>query len=320
MMPPLAGRLVRNPWPAINHRHIDDERLNATLSLIAASAHIDHSGTSLWNHLLGTFEILRAWGAGTEVCFAGLIHSIYATQYVQTAIVAPPQRRWVASIVGERTERLTHLFCVVDRQTIWEAAVPPLGSTTTARLREHRSGAMVRVSRDTLRSLRLIDLANELEQSQRNAGPPTSWLGRVCAGFRSIGFVPSHLTTNSLMINDRGERRLLRHYGEAVRAPRERARRLLMRCIAEVPRCAEPRLLLATIQLAEGDAASAYQNARAGLDDLRGWAVAWDTRAPLLAWELMGSQLIQAARYGTREPPAIAKQILQRLRRASGPR
>jgi hypothetical protein len=298
----------------------EDARLNATLSLIAPSASINHSGSSLWSHLVGTFEILRAWGADTDICLAGLIHSVYATQYFQKAIVAPARRRQVASVVGKRAERLAHVFCIVDRQTIWETDVPPFGSTVAARLKEHRGSATVRVSGDTLRALRLIDLANELEQMQRNPGPPIAWFGRVCAGFRSIGFVPSHLTADSLAIEGSDERRLLRHYGEAVHSPRERARRLLMRCISEVPRCAEPRLLLAVIQLVAGDRSSAYRNARTGLDDLRGWGVAWDTRVPFLAWELLGSQLVEAARFGARKPPAIAEQITERLRRVVGPR
>lgn len=314
-----AEALMFNACANITRRPTDDARLNATLSLIATSARINHSGSSLWNHLLGTFEILRAWGAATDVCLAGLIHSIYATQYFQRAIIAPSRRRRVAAVVGQRAERLAHIFCAVDRQAMWEDALPTL-DTVAARLREHRRNALMRVSGNTLRALRLIDLANELEQRQRSPAPPTAWLGRVCAGFRSIGFVPSHLTPESLTIDARGEKRLLKHYGEAVQAPPERARRLLMCCVAEMPRCAEPRLLLAVAQLAAGDMASTYRNARAGLDDLRGWAVAWDTRVPFLAWDLLGSQLVEAARLGAREPPAIAKQILQRLRRIAGPR
>jgi hypothetical protein len=176
----------------------------------------------------------------------------------------------------------------------------------------------VRVSSATLRALRLIDLANEIEQRQRNPARPITWLAEVCAGFRLIGFLPSHLTAEVLTIDEYSERRLLRHYEEAVGATGERSLRLFLRCVAEVPRCAEPRLLLAIAQLAAGDAASAYLNARAGLSDLRGWGAAWDTRVPLLAWDLMASQLVEAARGGTREPPEIATQIMQRLRRVSG--
>jgi hypothetical protein len=314
-----ASSVARRARTAIHRRRTDEARLDATLSLIAPSAHVDHSGSSLWNHLLGTHEILKAWGADTDVCLAGLIHSVYATQYFRTAVVSPAQRRQISSAVGDGVERLAHIFCVVDRQTIREAAVPPLASTTV-RLREHRGSRAVRVSRDTLRALRLIDLANELEQEQRNPAPPIARLSKLCAEFRSISFVPSHLTADALLVDYRAEGRLLRHYGEAVRAPRDRARRLLALCVADVPQCAEPRLLLAAMELAGGDTASAYRNARVALDDLRGWAAAWDTRAPLLAWELLGIQLIEAARDGSVKPPPIAKQIVQRLCRARGSR
>ena len=310
--------MARRARTAMHRRRSEEARLDATLSLIGPSAHVDHSGSSLWNHLLGTFEILRGWGAETDVCLAGLIHSVYATQYYRTAVVRLAQRSKVSSTVGSGAERLAHTFCLIDRQTLRDAAMPPATSGASIRLREHQRDRAVRVSRDTLLALRLIDLANEVEQAQRNPGPPTVTLSWLCAGFRSIGFVPAHLDADALAIDGNVERRLLRHYGEAVRAPRARAQSLLSRCVADVPRCAEPRLLLAATQLAAGDAALAYRNARVGLDDLRGWAVAWDTRAPLLAWELLGTQLIEAARHGSRQPPTIAKQIVRRLGRVRG--
>lgn len=309
-----ADGAIAGARAATSRREAEDSRLRAALSLIAPSARVDHSGASLWNHLLGTYEILRGWGVCADVCLAGLIHSIYSTQYFRTAIVSSTRRKVIASKVGERAERLAHLFCTVDRQAIREAVLPLHGRKGVS-LPRHGSGRTVRISGDTLQALRLIDLANELEQMQREPGPPFAGLGEVCAGFRSIGFVPSHLSADALSIDANGERRLVRHYCKAVRAPGVRAQRLLTRCIAEAPRCAEPRLLLAAAQLTAGDTAAAYRNARAALDDLRGWAAAWDARVSRLAWELMGHQLLEAIRSGTRELPAIAGQIKRRLRR-----
>jgi hypothetical protein len=146
------------------------------------------------------------------------------------------------------------------------------------------------------------------------------WLSDACKVFRSIGFIPSHLTADAISIDDCDERRLLRHYREAVRKKGTHSLRLLVRCVNDVPQCAEPRLLLSAVQLAAGDAASAFVNAHAALHYLRGWGAAWDTRVPHLAWEMMGSQLLESARGPANGPPAIATQIMQLLARSSAPR
>ena len=289
-----------------------DPRVHSALSLLASARELEHSGSTLWDHLIGTFEILRAWGANTDVCLAGLLHSIYSTQFFAHSLFSVSQRNKIAAKIGVRAEHTAYAFCVIDRRCLRK--ILPLKSAVSTPLRNCKTGQLIRVSQTTLRALRLIDMANELEQQQRRPRPPVAWIADVCAGFRSIDFLPSHCTYESLNVTRSAERQLILHYKRAIATDDVQSKRLLSKCVDTVPRCAEPRLLLAAIQLEAGDRVSCYLNARLGLDDLLGWGVAWDTRVPLLAWKLLGLQVLEAARRGSEKRLALASQILVQLR------
>ncbi len=296
---------------------IDGNRLRNILTLIIPGLQHDHSGTSLWEHLVGTFEILRAWGVEEDICFAGLIHSIYGTQYFQSELVSVNRRKQIVKATGEYVEQLAHYFCVLDRQILWESQLPIGDEDRKTKLRSHKGSSEIQVSNDILRALRLIDLANETEQRQRYQGSPRSWFSYVCKGFSSIGFIPIYLTDEIYSIDETREQCLLNHYRKSFLVRGGLSKQQLLNCVNEIPQCAEPRLLLATIQLKSGDWVSAYTNARVGVDNIRGWGAAWDTRVPLLAWDLMGSQLMEAARVSSHELPPLAEQIIERLLSAS---
>jgi len=281
--------------------------LDEALALIGASTRVKHSRASLWTHLLGTFEILSAWGAAPPVCAAGLIHSIYATQYFRTAIMSRSRRREVAAVVGVRAERLAHLFCVVERHSIRSVE-------STATLVNRRSGRSMTVSPSVLRDLRLIDLANEIEQRQRVVAPPGPWLARLTSTFRAIDFVPRGFGTRSFVIHKSHESRLLRNYAAALVTTEQRARPLFHRCVGDVSSCAEPRILFAAALLDAGELPAAYAQARAGLANLRAWGVAWDTRVSFASWDIMAQQLMESAGNGETSMPTVARQVVGRLR------
>jgi hypothetical protein len=283
------------------------ESLRETLVLIGASAQAKHSGASLWTHLLGTFEILSAWGAPPPVCVAGLIHSIYATQYFRTAIISPARRREVAALVGARAERLAHLFCVVERQSI-------RSTSGVGTLVSHHGGRTLTVPASVLRDLRLIDLANETEQRQRVVSPPGPWLARITRAFRTIDFVPRGFGTRPFVVHKAQESRLLLNYAAALAAAQQRAPALLRCCVSDVTACAEPRILLAAALLDAGELPAAYAQAREGIANLRAWGVAWDTRVSFASWDVMAQQLIESARSGNGSMPVVARQVVGRLR------
>lgn len=291
-----------------------NERLSEAMALIESGSSLEHSASTLWSHLVNTFQILEAWKAPQDVCLAGLLHSIYSTQYFKSALVSNSRRREVASRVGNRAEQLAHWFCILDRESIRLAKHGGPGSDGNSIVRMHLNGRGVRVPHSTLRRLRLIDVANEVEQQQRLVQGASTWLSTSCATLRSIGFVPPHLSgIAALSISEELEAELRRTYESAMVAAEDDSRRLLLRCIELHSHCAEAKILLASMDLEDRRWASAFIQGRSGLRDLRGWGAAWDTRVPMSAWELLGEQLIERARAPSDDLPELARQVRVRL-------
>jgi hypothetical protein len=308
----LAGQQRHVSHEDFNGEH---SRLIAALAFIAPAKTLKHSGATLWAHLLGTYEILRAWGAPRDVCLAGALHSIYSTQYFPSPIASEDKRGDIARAVGRRAEGLAHAFCVLDRQGIRDAAMPSAWGSGRVRVARHSAPGRVRMAPSTVRVLRLIDLANEVDQRQRLSAGPGASMAQLVRAFREIGFKPVALPPQALTTSTSAETALLRNYAQGLTASKERAPWLFEQCVAAVPCCAEPRLLLAAAHLDAGQPGAAYADASTALAHLRGWAAAWDTRVPLLAWEFFALQLMEAARRGERRQPQIAGQIKARLRR-----
>ncbi len=295
-----------------------EERLSEALALIETGSSLEHSASTLWSHLVGTFRILEAWGAPQDVCLAGLLHSVYSTQYFRSAIIPDSRRREVATRVGNRAERLAHAFCVLDRESIRLAKHGKAGSEGKSVVRKHSNGRSLRVSNSTLRRLRLIDVANEIEQQQHQIESASTWLSTSCSTFRSIGFVPSHLSSiSALRISEELEAELRRDYEASIAAADDSSKRLLLlRCIHLYSHCAEARILLAALDLQHSCWPSAVVQARSALRNLRGWGAAWDTRVPMSAWVLLGEQLLEHASASIDRLPDLALQVRARLSEA----
>lgn len=78
-----------------------------------------HKHGSFLVHLIEVYRILKLWSAPDDVALCGLFHSAYSNSYVNLAIFDPnTSRSYVSSLIGPQAERLVHLFCVVNRQTL----------------------------------------------------------------------------------------------------------------------------------------------------------------------------------------------------------
>ena len=76
-----------------------------------------HSDRGLFDHLLGTRQLLVDWGARPALCDAGLFHSIYSTEHYEQTAVALTRRDEVRQLIGEEAESLVWLFCMMRRET-----------------------------------------------------------------------------------------------------------------------------------------------------------------------------------------------------------
>jgi len=104
-------------------------------------SHTDN--TFLYDHLVGTWKILKDLKCSDDVCHAGLFHSIYGTQIFKPSTIPPDQREVVQGLIGKESENLVYLFHI----------------TPTPRLQY-----FVKMSEPTRSDLITIEYANAKEQ------------------------------------------------------------------------------------------------------------------------------------------------------------
>ena len=121
----------------------------------AGADKIRHSGRSLYEHLVGTHDLLQAWGNAEPVCAAGLFHSIYGTKHFKHRTWPITDRETIRGLIGRDAEVLAHVFCTVDRPRIFLS---------------EPEGPFWKILRD----LREIEAANLIEQGSRS-----KWLQRL---------------------------------------------------------------------------------------------------------------------------------------------
>lgn len=136
----------------------------AQLALLEATgAHArPHSGRTLLAHLVGTYALLRAWGAPERVCLAALFHSIYGTNAFIHHSLALDQRARLMSCIGDEAEQLAYLFCSINRPQALIDAVEG------APVHHRQTVEPLAVSRPTLCDLLCIECANLIEQGGRS--------------------------------------------------------------------------------------------------------------------------------------------------------
>lgn len=69
---------------------------------------INHSKSNLFNHLIGTYNILRKWKCHEDTCFAGLLHSIYGNDFF--TVKTETDRSVIKNLIGEKAEELVYIF------------------------------------------------------------------------------------------------------------------------------------------------------------------------------------------------------------------
>jgi hypothetical protein len=138
------------------HSMIKDEHRDFLLGP-ASAGKTRHSGRMLYDHLVGTHDLLQAWGNSEDVCNAGLFHSIYGTRRFRHQSWPLTDRDTIRELIGKRAEELAYSFCTADRP------------------RDFIGYPDEMVGEEPLRSLREIEAANLIEQGSRSV-----WLRRLC--------------------------------------------------------------------------------------------------------------------------------------------
>lgn len=76
------------------------------------AAEIPHSGATLLDHLVGTYDLLLDWGAPDATCVAGLFHSVYGTPRFKQVLT--DDRELIKDAIGPEAESLVWKFSKVS--------------------------------------------------------------------------------------------------------------------------------------------------------------------------------------------------------------
>ena len=309
---------------SISETHPDPiaERAIAYLRTAGAAAHGHGGGRSLLDHLTGTYAIAARWGQPPWLRHAALMHSIYGTEAYHHQLIAVTHRHEVSALVGERAERLTHLFATTPRRLLfagtqrWARFAAPEAVAGDA-------SADPPATRDELDALVLLHLANVAEQARAPDGSPASWL----AGLRDRAEVlfdstavtlPLFLATLAGFTAD-DETACRRAYRDGVASgdPPARVERLAM-AAAACPVVGEPCVWLADEAQRRGEPAAAREWARVAEQRLLGLGTSWDKRLRFDEWLTVARLL--AAPTGERGPSAATdpRALRDDVVRASG--
>lgn len=136
----------------------DADHAYAYLRVIGAQDVLHSNGRSLYEHLIGTFQILRRWANPLDVCLAGLFHSVYGTSRFP-APFGSISRPALVEIIGPNAEHLCHLFHRVNRASMMLCAARGTFEAVCS------GQETVALKPGELRALVEIVLANVLEQS-----------------------------------------------------------------------------------------------------------------------------------------------------------
>jgi hypothetical protein len=128
------------------------------LSHSVASA--EHSGASLWDHLVGVHRILQVVGSEDYVCSAGLFHSVYGTQSFKTVSVDAGKRHEVQELIGTPAEALVWAFCTLPRPALLESSLKQQSFDWADKLEGTTNANAKQFVQDLIR----LECANLLEQ------------------------------------------------------------------------------------------------------------------------------------------------------------
>jgi hypothetical protein len=157
-----------------------DEARSSAIDLLRASGaeKIAHPGGDLFNHLVRTEQILRAWREDDAVCLAGLCHAFYGTAGFPTSLLALDNRDTLRVLIGVEAEALVYEYCSCDRR----ATYPALRCDPVAFV-DRFTGTTTEVRSEDLRAFAVISIANELDIARVVAFEAKSAVGirELCA-------------------------------------------------------------------------------------------------------------------------------------------
>ena len=113
----MNSQLAKQSLASLIPMHLPSQKFqDYLLSLSAVSS--PHSTRSLYEHLVGTYSILKGWECKEEVCRAGLFHSVYSTPDYLRDNGEVPARDELRKLIGKGAEALVFQFSKLGHRGI----------------------------------------------------------------------------------------------------------------------------------------------------------------------------------------------------------
>ena len=125
---------------------------------------VPHPGGTLLAHLERVHALLGEWGAKPAVRLAGLCHAYYGTDGFPTALGDVSQRKELAAIAGEETERLVYFYGSCDRGFSYPHLSEPAGP-----FKDRFTGTVIFPPLPLRQDFAELTVANELDVMRVNA-------------------------------------------------------------------------------------------------------------------------------------------------------
>lgn len=268
------------------------ELLGAKFDLLKAAALIPHNKSSLLAHLIGVWRVLRAGGAESDVADAGLIHSVYATQFFNFALFDDRQRRQLSVTFGDKSEALAWLFCQINREELARQR-PSKGYSEAIFVRQYKSDTAIILAPDIANSLFMLECANFIDQGyqDREIGSFHAWA--LGLSERGVDLNFKHpLPDQSL--DESAEEAAISLYSEVAGGRDDLTS--LQRAAELDPLSAEPLILLAAAAAAEGRYDDAERDLVAASERLPLFGTSWDKRLTWAQWLAISRALERSIR------------------------
>ena len=125
-------------------------------------ATVPHSGRTLLEHLIGTYEILVRWNCVQDACLAGLFHSVFGTPSAPGLLLSENQREAIRSLIGDKALSLVHVFGSMDSHALEHLCATGMcvENASPVTLHDHDRSSLVS-----------LYWANLLEQAPRSTAP-----------------------------------------------------------------------------------------------------------------------------------------------------
>lgn len=142
-----------------------DEPLESRLRFLrkASTKRLPHSERGLFDHLLGTRQLLVEWESRLALCDAGLFHSVYSTEYYELKAIPLSMRDEVRQMIGDEAELMVWLFCMMRRKTLAQNLRRDKGLSVQHRL----TGEWIPLAKTQFQDLITMTFANCLQAFPR---------------------------------------------------------------------------------------------------------------------------------------------------------